>query len=160
VPNWPKRRSDDRLTLLSANTTPLLPLSQHHSHLCRRLNQESVLTWRTLNLFLPRNVPYQSTVALLCLSTAMYTPPHLWTKNQEIKIVWRFVSDCSPPALISSSHLLYLFKQFRKEAIFRRMRHYSRENERSQSRIAELEHLKSTYEASLAVMGACWTQVR
>ena len=51
------------------------------------------------------------------------------------------------------------FQQFRKEAIFRRMRHYSRENERSQARISELEHLKSTYEASLAVMGACWTQV-
>ena len=51
------------------------------------------------------------------------------------------------------------FKQFRKEAIFRRMRHYSRENERSQARIAELERLKSTYEANLAVMGACWTQV-
>jgi hypothetical protein len=51
------------------------------------------------------------------------------------------------------------FQQFRKEAIFRRMRHYSRENERSQARISELEHLKITYEASLAVMGACWTQV-
>ncbi|KAI0000527.1 hypothetical protein BJV77DRAFT_393247 [Russula vinacea] len=50
-------------------------------------------------------------------------------------------------------------EQFRKEAIFRRMRHYSRENERSQARISELEHLKSTYEASLAVMGACWTQL-
>ncbi|KAI0001315.1 BRE1-domain-containing protein [Russula compacta] len=50
-------------------------------------------------------------------------------------------------------------EQFRKEAIFRRMRHYSRENERSQARISELERLKSTYEASLAVMGACWTQL-
>ncbi|KAH9083872.1 BRE1 E3 ubiquitin ligase-domain-containing protein [Lactarius deliciosus] len=50
-------------------------------------------------------------------------------------------------------------EQFRKEAIFRRMRHYSRENERGQARIAELERLKSTYEASLAVMGACWTQL-
>ncbi|KAH9058832.1 BRE1 E3 ubiquitin ligase-domain-containing protein [Lactarius vividus] len=50
-------------------------------------------------------------------------------------------------------------EQFRKEAIFRRMRHYSRENERSQARIAELERLKSTYEANLAVMGACWTQL-
>ena len=66
----------------------------------------------------------------------------------------------------SSSEIPFLtrlaapFQQFRKEAIFRRMRHYSRENERSQARISELEHLKSTYEASLAVMGACWTQVR
>ncbi|KAI0268772.1 BRE1 E3 ubiquitin ligase-domain-containing protein [Gloeopeniophorella convolvens] len=50
-------------------------------------------------------------------------------------------------------------EQFRKEAIFRRMRHYARENERSQARIAELERLKGTYEASLAVMGACWTQL-
>ncbi|KAI0256288.1 BRE1 E3 ubiquitin ligase-domain-containing protein [Lactifluus subvellereus] len=50
-------------------------------------------------------------------------------------------------------------EQFRKEAIFRRMRHYSRENERSQTRLAELERLKNTYEASLAVMGACWTQL-
>ncbi|KAI0318263.1 hypothetical protein OF83DRAFT_1117143, partial [Amylostereum chailletii] len=49
--------------------------------------------------------------------------------------------------------------QFRKEAIFRRMKHYSRENDRGQARIAELERLKGTYEASLAVMGACWTQI-
>jgi E3 ubiquitin-protein ligase BRE1 len=55
---------------------------------------------------------------------------------------------------------IIIFQQFRKEAIFRRMRHYSRENERSQTRIAELEHLKNTYEASLAVIGAYWTQVR
>ncbi|KAI0063713.1 hypothetical protein BV25DRAFT_1915177 [Artomyces pyxidatus] len=50
-------------------------------------------------------------------------------------------------------------EQFRKEAIFRRMRHYSRENERNQARVAELERLKVTYEASLAAMGACWTQL-
>ncbi|KAI0302634.1 BRE1 E3 ubiquitin ligase-domain-containing protein [Russula brevipes] len=50
-------------------------------------------------------------------------------------------------------------EQFRKEAIFRRMKHYSREHERSQARISELEYLKSTYEASLVVMGACWTQL-
>lgn len=39
------------------------------------------------------------------------------------------------------------------------MRHYSREYDRSQARITELERLKGSYEASLAVMGACWTQV-
>ncbi|KAA1474225.1 hypothetical protein DENSPDRAFT_873258 [Dentipellis sp. KUC8613] len=50
-------------------------------------------------------------------------------------------------------------EQFRKEAIFRRMRHYARENSRSQRRIEELEHRKSSYEASLAVIGACWTQL-
>lgn len=40
------------------------------------------------------------------------------------------------------------------------MKHYSRENQRSQARIDELERWKTTYEASLAVMGACWAQVR
>ncbi|RDB24923.1 E3 ubiquitin-protein ligase BRE1 [Hypsizygus marmoreus] len=48
---------------------------------------------------------------------------------------------------------------FRKEAIFRRMRHYSREHERSQSRIAELERRKHTCEAGLAAMSACWSQL-
>lgn len=48
---------------------------------------------------------------------------------------------------------------FRKEAIFRRMRHYSRENERSQSRIAELERRKNTCEAGLAAISACWNQL-
>lgn len=49
---------------------------------------------------------------------------------------------------------------FRKEAIFRRMKHYSREHDRSQSRVAELERRKTTCEAGLAAMAACWTQVR
>ncbi|GLB37588.1 putative BRE1 E3 ubiquitin ligase [Lyophyllum shimeji] len=48
---------------------------------------------------------------------------------------------------------------YRKEAIFRRMRHYSREHERSQSRIAELERRKQTCEAGLAAMAACWNQL-
>ncbi|KAJ7076313.1 BRE1 E3 ubiquitin ligase-domain-containing protein [Mycena belliarum] len=48
---------------------------------------------------------------------------------------------------------------FRKEAIFRRMKHYSREHDRSQSRIAELERRKNTCEAGLAAMAACWTQL-
>jgi E3 ubiquitin-protein ligase BRE1 len=64
-----------------------------------------------------------------------------------------------PLFFLSLTCFIIAFQQFRKEAIFRRMRHYSRENERSQTRIAELERLKNTYEASLAVMGACWTQV-
>ncbi|KAJ6499055.1 BRE1 E3 ubiquitin ligase-domain-containing protein [Mycena sanguinolenta] len=50
-------------------------------------------------------------------------------------------------------------EMFRKEAIFRRMRHYSREYDRSQSRIAELEQRKSTCEAGLAAMAACWSQL-
>jgi hypothetical protein len=49
---------------------------------------------------------------------------------------------------------------FRKEAIFRRMKHYSRENERCQLRISELERRKNTCEAGLAAVEACWTQVR
>ncbi|KAF9469928.1 BRE1 E3 ubiquitin ligase-domain-containing protein [Collybia nuda] len=48
---------------------------------------------------------------------------------------------------------------FRKEAIFRRMKHYSRENERSQARITELERRKNTCEAGLAAMSACWAQL-
>ena len=48
---------------------------------------------------------------------------------------------------------------FRKEAIFRRMKYYSRESERCQSRIAELERQKSRCEAGLAAMETCWQQV-
>ncbi|KIJ67989.1 hypothetical protein HYDPIDRAFT_83645 [Hydnomerulius pinastri MD-312] len=48
---------------------------------------------------------------------------------------------------------------FRKDAIFRRMRHYSRENERSQARIAQLEQRKTTCEAGLVAMAACWEQL-
>ncbi|PPQ99442.1 hypothetical protein CVT24_005249 [Panaeolus cyanescens] len=48
---------------------------------------------------------------------------------------------------------------FRKEAIYRRMKHYSRENERSLARIQELEQRKTTCEAGLAAMSACWSQL-
>lgn len=48
---------------------------------------------------------------------------------------------------------------FRKEAIYRRMKHYSKEHERSQTRIEELELRKSTCEAGLAAISACWAQV-
>ncbi|KIJ19161.1 hypothetical protein PAXINDRAFT_166993 [Paxillus involutus ATCC 200175] len=50
-------------------------------------------------------------------------------------------------------------EHFRKDAIFRRMRHYSRENERSQVRIAQLEQRKSTCEAGLVAIAACWEQL-
>ena len=50
-------------------------------------------------------------------------------------------------------------QNFRKEAIYRRMLHYSRENQRSQIRITELERRKSECEAGLAAMAACWNQV-
>ena len=49
---------------------------------------------------------------------------------------------------------------FRKEAIFRRMKYYSRESERCQSRITELERRKSRCEAGLTAMEACWAQVK
>lgn len=49
---------------------------------------------------------------------------------------------------------------FRKEAIFRRMKYYSRESERCQSRIVELERQKSKCEAGLAAMETCWQQVK
>ncbi|KAI0703349.1 BRE1-domain-containing protein [Cerioporus squamosus] len=48
---------------------------------------------------------------------------------------------------------------FRKEAIFRRMRYYSREAERSQARVADLERRFNTCQAGLAALEACWTQL-
>ena len=48
---------------------------------------------------------------------------------------------------------------FRKEAIFRRMKHYSREAERSKARVSELERRFNTCQAGLAALEACWTQV-
>ncbi|KXN91035.1 E3 ubiquitin-protein ligase BRE1 [Leucoagaricus sp. SymC.cos] len=62
------------------------------------------------------------------------------------------VSDSDEPTLDN-------LEQFRKEAIFRRMLHYSRENERSQVLIAELEMRKNTCEAGYAAIVACWTQL-
>ncbi|KAG9316252.1 hypothetical protein JVU11DRAFT_2280 [Chiua virens] len=48
---------------------------------------------------------------------------------------------------------------FRKDALFRRMRHYARENEKSHARIAQLEQRKSTCEAGLVAIAACWEQL-
>ncbi|OSD06800.1 hypothetical protein PYCCODRAFT_765112 [Trametes coccinea BRFM310] len=48
---------------------------------------------------------------------------------------------------------------FRKEAIYRRMKQYSREAERSQARVAELERRRTQCEAGLAALEACWTQI-
>ncbi|EPQ57301.1 hypothetical protein GLOTRDRAFT_137657 [Gloeophyllum trabeum ATCC 11539] len=50
-------------------------------------------------------------------------------------------------------------ESFRKEAIFRRMKHYSREHERSQHRIEELERRRNACEAGLSAIQACWTQL-
>ncbi|KAK0461262.1 uncharacterized protein EV420DRAFT_1531170 [Desarmillaria tabescens] len=48
---------------------------------------------------------------------------------------------------------------FRKEAIYRRMKHYFREYERSQNRVVELERKKNTCESGLAAISACWSQL-
>ncbi|KAG9099923.1 E3 ubiquitin-protein ligase bre1 [Ceratobasidium sp. UAMH 11750] len=48
---------------------------------------------------------------------------------------------------------------FRKEAIYRRMRHYARELERAQTTIEELEKRKNICEAGMAAMEACWNQL-
>lgn len=40
------------------------------------------------------------------------------------------------------------------------MKHYSRELQRSQSRVEQLESRKNTCEAGLAAISACWSQVR
>ncbi|KAG2079213.1 BRE1-domain-containing protein [Suillus decipiens] len=56
----------------------------------------------------------------------------------------------------TDNHQLELF---RKEAIFRRMKHYSRENERNQARIAQLEQRRSSCEAGLVAIAACWKQL-
>jgi hypothetical protein len=60
---------------------------------------------------------------------------------------------CEAPVLTLASQM------FRKEAIYRRMKHYCREHERSKARIQELERRKNTCEAGLAAMSACWAQV-
>jgi E3 ubiquitin-protein ligase BRE1 len=70
------------------------------------------------------------------------------------------VNGVTPPGKSSdepqnNSHI----EMFRKEAIYRKMKHYSRENERYQARIAALEQRKNTCEAGLAAMSACWTQL-
>ncbi|KAF9051164.1 BRE1-domain-containing protein [Hymenopellis radicata] len=48
---------------------------------------------------------------------------------------------------------------FRKEAIYRKMKHYSRELDRSQAQIQELERRRSQCEAGLAAISACWAQI-
>lgn len=51
-------------------------------------------------------------------------------------------------------------QSFRKDAIYRQMKHYSRENDRNLAKIAELERRRNTCEAGLAAMEACWSQVK
>ncbi|KAI0743501.1 BRE1-domain-containing protein [Daedaleopsis nitida] len=48
---------------------------------------------------------------------------------------------------------------FRKEAIYRRMKYYSREAERSQARAADLERRFHSCQAGLAALEACWSQL-
>ncbi|KAJ1304529.1 hypothetical protein OPQ81_005670 [Rhizoctonia solani] len=48
---------------------------------------------------------------------------------------------------------------FRKEALYRRMKHYARELERKQGVADELEKRKNVCEAGMAAMEACWNQL-
>ncbi|EJD35307.1 hypothetical protein AURDEDRAFT_188795 [Auricularia subglabra TFB-10046 SS5] len=48
---------------------------------------------------------------------------------------------------------------FRKEAIYRRMRHYAREHERGRRRIEQLEAARETYQASMLAIETCWNQL-
>lgn len=50
-------------------------------------------------------------------------------------------------------------ENFRKEAIYRRMKYYSRENERNVARIQDLERRKTSCEAGVAAISACWSQL-
>ena len=64
-----------------------------------------------------------------------------------------FLSPSTPFSQQCSSQL------FRKEAIWRRMQEYKYDSERSHAQIQQLEFRKSTCEAGLAAMSACWAQV-
>ncbi|KAH7108505.1 hypothetical protein BKA62DRAFT_682424 [Auriculariales sp. MPI-PUGE-AT-0066] len=48
---------------------------------------------------------------------------------------------------------------FRKEAIYRRMRHYAREHARDQNRIEQLEAAKLTYHVGMRAIESCWSQL-
>ncbi|GJE95491.1 BRE1-domain-containing protein [Phanerochaete sordida] len=50
-------------------------------------------------------------------------------------------------------------EMFRKDAIYRRMKHYARENDRSHARIADLERRRNSTEAALAAIEATWAQL-
>ncbi|KAH6914381.1 BRE1 E3 ubiquitin ligase-domain-containing protein [Coprinopsis sp. MPI-PUGE-AT-0042] len=50
-------------------------------------------------------------------------------------------------------------ENFRKEAIYRRMKYYSRENDRNVARIKDLERRKTSCEAGVAAISACWSQL-
>lgn len=50
-------------------------------------------------------------------------------------------------------------ESFRKEAIYRRMQHYSRELERSQHVVSQLESKTLSYEAALVAIETCWDQL-
>ena len=62
--------------------------------------------------------------------------------------------------LFGITSLSYRTQNFRKEAIYRRMKYYSRENERNVARIQDLERRKTSCEAGVAAISACWSQVR
>lgn len=50
-------------------------------------------------------------------------------------------------------------QMFRKQAIYRRMKFYSREHERAQAQITELEKRRDFLQANFTLIAACWEQV-
>ena len=53
-----------------------------------------------------------------------------------------------------------MVQAYRKEAIYRRMRHYAREHDRDQRRIDDLQAAKATYQAGMRAIESCWNQVQ
>lgn len=54
---------------------------------------------------------------------------------------------------------LNIKQNFRKEAIYRRMRQYRREKERADTHVVELEKQRSELQGSIGAIENCWSQV-
>ncbi|KAG8818877.1 hypothetical protein FRC17_010676, partial [Serendipita sp. 399] len=64
-----------------------------------------------------------------------------------------------PPSGDTEDERLQELENFRKEAIYRRMLHYSREVERSQQVVEKLQSKTLSYEAALVAIETCWDQL-
>ncbi|PVG02505.1 hypothetical protein CPB86DRAFT_697268 [Serendipita vermifera] len=86
----------------------------------------------------------------------------LYAYSQFSWFSWRSpfnIRNCCRPftaLLLTTTPLLQLF---RKEAIYRRMQHYSRELERSQQAVEQLKVKTLSYQATLLAMETCWNQL-
>ncbi|KAG8803279.1 hypothetical protein FRC16_006286 [Serendipita sp. 398] len=65
----------------------------------------------------------------------------------------------APPGGEAEDPDLQELELFRKEAIYRRMLHYSREVERSQQLVEKLQSKTLSYEAALVAIETCWDQL-